>query len=98
MLKICSFLFSESFLVFAFFFPPQDDICQKTLTSFAFADCNGLVNVSEYIMACQEDLCRSKELKNASCICDTFAEYSRQCAHAGGEPLNWRTSKLCRKY
>uniref|UniRef100_A0A8V1A3Y0 VWFD domain-containing protein n=1 Tax=Gallus gallus TaxID=9031 RepID=A0A8V1A3Y0_CHICK len=74
-----------------------DDICQKTLTSFAFADCNGLVNVSEYIMACQEDLCRSKELKNASCICDTFAEYSRQCAHAGGEPLNWRTSKLCPK-
>ncbi|POI33944.1 hypothetical protein CIB84_002304, partial [Bambusicola thoracicus] len=73
-----------------------DDICQKTLTSFAFADCNGLVNVSEYITACQEDLCRSKELKNASCICDTFAEYSRQCAHAGGKPLNWRTSKLCR--
>ncbi|XP_031469998.1 mucin-5AC-like, partial [Phasianus colchicus] len=74
-----------------------DDICQKTLTSFAFADCNGLVNVSEYIMACQEDLCRSEELKNASCICDTIAEYSRQCAHAGGEPLNWRTSKLCPK-
>ncbi|XP_042670997.1 mucin-5AC-like [Centrocercus urophasianus] len=74
-----------------------DDICQKTLTSFAFADCNGLVNVSEYIMACREDLCRSEELKNASCICDTIAEYSRQCAHAGGEPLNWRTSKLCPK-
>ncbi|XP_042740407.1 mucin-5AC-like [Lagopus leucura] len=74
-----------------------DDICQKTLTSFAFEDCNGLVNVSEYIRACREDLCRSEELKNASCICDTIAEYSRQCAHAGGEPLNWRTSKLCPK-
>ncbi|XP_072194929.1 mucin-5AC-like [Excalfactoria chinensis] len=74
-----------------------DDICQKTLTSSAFSDCNGLVNVSDYIIACQEDLCRSEELKNASCICDTFAEYSRQCAHAGGEPLNWRTSKLCPK-
>ncbi|XP_035183463.1 mucin-5AC-like [Oxyura jamaicensis] len=75
----------------------SDDICQKTLTSSSFAECNDLVDVSEYIMACQEDLCRSEESKNASCICDTFAEYSRQCAHAGGEPLNWRTSKLCPK-
>ncbi|XP_015719309.1 mucin-5B-like [Coturnix japonica] len=74
-----------------------DDICQKTLTSFAFSDCNALVNVTDYILACQEDLCRSEESKNSSCICDTFAEYSRQCAHAGGEPLNWRTSKLCPK-
>ncbi|XP_052666589.1 mucin-5B-like [Harpia harpyja] len=75
----------------------SDDICQKTLTSSAFAECNDLVDVREYIMACQDDLCRSEESKNASCICDTFAEYSRQCAHAGGHPLNWRTSKLCSK-
>ncbi|NXX53565.1 MUC5A protein, partial [Scopus umbretta] len=74
-----------------------DDICQKTLTSSAFAECNDLVDVREYIMACQHDLCRSEESKNASCICDTFTEYSRQCAHAGGHPLNWRTSKLCPK-
>ncbi|XP_049676653.1 mucin-5B-like [Accipiter gentilis] len=75
----------------------SDDICQKTLTSSAFAECNNLVDVREYIMACQDDLCHSEESKNASCICDTFAEYSRQCAHAGGHPLNWRTSKLCPK-
>ncbi|NXW25491.1 MUC5A protein, partial [Circaetus pectoralis] len=75
----------------------SDDICQKTLTSSAFAECNDLVDVREYIMACQDDLCHSEESKNASCICDTFAEYSRQCAHAGGHPLNWRTSKLCPK-
>ncbi|KFQ54571.1 hypothetical protein N334_04599, partial [Pelecanus crispus] len=62
-----------------------------------FAECNDLVDVREYVMACQDDLCRSEESKNASCICDTFAEYSRQCAHAGGHPLNWRTSKLCPK-
>ncbi|NWR39765.1 MUC5B protein, partial [Tachuris rubrigastra] len=71
-----------------------DDICQKTLTSSAFAECNDLVDVREYITACQDDLCRSEESKNSSCICDTFAEYSRQCAHAGGHPLNWRTSNL----
>ncbi|XP_035748755.1 mucin-5AC [Egretta garzetta] len=74
-----------------------DDICQKTLTSSAFAECNNLVEVREYITACQDDLCHSEESKNASCICDTFAEYSRQCAHAGGHPQNWRTSKLCPK-
>ncbi|XP_071617663.1 mucin-2-like isoform X1 [Heliangelus exortis] len=74
-----------------------DDICQKTLTSSAFAECNELVDVREYIVACQSDLCLSEKSENASCICDTFAEYSRQCSHAGGEPLNWRTSILCPK-
>ncbi|NWW99935.1 MUC5A protein, partial [Caloenas nicobarica] len=87
----------NSLFTFFFFSSPKDDICQKTLTSSAFAECNDLVDVTEYIMACQHDLCRSEESKNASCICDTFAEYSRQCAHAGGHPLNWRTSKLCPK-
>ncbi|NXS34546.1 MUC5A protein, partial [Pomatostomus ruficeps] len=74
-----------------------DNICEKTLTSSAFAECNDLVDVKDYIKACQDDLCRSGESKNSSCICDTFAEYSRQCAHAGGQPLDWRTSKLCPK-
>ncbi|XP_033370859.1 mucin-5AC-like [Parus major] len=74
-----------------------DDICEKTLTSSAFAECNDLVDVKDYIKICQDDLCRSAESKNSSCICDTFAEYSRQCAHAGGQPLDWRTSKLCPK-
>ncbi|NXJ86214.1 MUC5A protein, partial [Trogon melanurus] len=79
------------------FFSPKDDICQQTLTSTAFVECNDLVDVREYIKACQDDLCRSEESENASCICETFSEYSRQCAHAGGHPLNWRTSKLCPK-
>ncbi|OWK56811.1 Mucin-5AC [Lonchura striata] len=74
-----------------------DDICEKTLTSSAFVECNDLVDVQDYIKVCQDDLCRSAESKNSSCICDTFAEYSRQCAHAGGQPLDWRTSKLCPK-
>ncbi|NXP40725.1 MUC5A protein, partial [Leiothrix lutea] len=79
------------------FFPPKDDICEKTLTSAAFAECNDLVDVQDYIKACQDDLCSSADSENSSCICDTFAEYSRQCAHAGGQPLDWRTSKLCPK-
>ncbi|NWW40529.1 MUC5A protein, partial [Panurus biarmicus] len=72
-----------------------DDICEKTLTSSAFAECNDLVDVQDYIKVCKDDLCRSADSKNSSYICDTFAEYSRQCAHAGGQPLDWRTSKLC---
>ncbi|NXI51709.1 MUC5A protein, partial [Chloroceryle aenea] len=74
-----------------------DDICQKTLTSSAFANCNDLVDVRKYIAVCQDDLCHSEVSKNSSCICDTIAEYSRQCAHAGGHPQTWRTSKLCPK-
>ncbi|XP_054246712.1 mucin-5B [Indicator indicator] len=74
-----------------------DDICEKTLTSSAFAECNTLLDVKDYITTCQADLCLSEASKNSSCICDTLTEYSRQCAHAGGQPLNWRTSKLCPK-
>ncbi|NWW87757.1 MUC5A protein, partial [Rhynochetos jubatus] len=75
----------------------SDDICQKTLTSSAFAECNHLIDVRGYIKACQDDLCHSKESENTSCICDTIAEYSQQCAYAGGHPQSWRTSKLCPK-
>ncbi|XP_054027982.1 mucin-5B [Dryobates pubescens] len=72
-----------------------DDVCERTLTSSAFAECNDLLDVADYITACQADLCLSEVSKNASCICNTITEYGRQCAHAGGKPLNWRTSKLC---
>ncbi|XP_029767909.1 mucin-5AC-like [Terrapene carolina triunguis] len=75
----------------------QDDICRKVLTGPAFSECNALVEVSEYIKSCEQDLCRCDQSKNAFCICNTFGEYSRQCAHAGGQPLNWRTPQLCPK-
>ncbi|TFK08675.1 antigen KI-67 [Platysternon megacephalum] len=74
-----------------------DDICHKVLTGPAFSECNALVEVSEYIKSCEQDLCRCDQSKNAFCICNTFGEYSRQCAHAGGQPLNWRTPQLCPK-
>ncbi|XP_074921937.1 mucin-2-like [Chelonoidis abingdonii] len=74
-----------------------DDICHKVLTGSAFSECNTLVEVSEYIKSCEQDLCRCDQSKNAFCICNTFGEYSRQCAHAGGKPLNWRTPQLCPK-
>ncbi|KAH1171728.1 hypothetical protein KIL84_007346, partial [Mauremys mutica] len=74
-----------------------DDICHKVLTGPAFSECNTQVEVSEYIKSCEQDLCRCDQSENAFCICNTFGEYSRQCAHAGGQPLNWRTPQLCPK-
>ncbi|NXP76101.1 MUC5B protein, partial [Ramphastos sulfuratus] len=70
-------------------------ICQTVLTSKAFTSCNALVNVQDYIETCIQDLCHCDSSMADFCMCNTFAEYSRQCAHAGGQPLNWRTSELC---
>ncbi|XP_032068674.1 mucin-5B-like [Thamnophis elegans] len=81
--------------------PPQKnctdeyDICQKILTGSAFSGCNDIVGVDSYIDACVHDLCHCDEVEKASCLCYTFTEYSRQCAHAGGQPQNWRSPELC---
>ncbi|KAM9605965.1 mucin-2-like [Morphnus guianensis] len=72
-------------------------ICKTVLTSKAFTSCNALVNVQDYIETCIQDLCHCDSSMADFCMCNTFAEYSRQCAHAGGQPLNWRTSGLCPK-
>uniref|UniRef100_A0A803W3K7 Mucin 5AC, oligomeric mucus/gel-forming n=1 Tax=Ficedula albicollis TaxID=59894 RepID=A0A803W3K7_FICAL len=69
-------------------------ICETVLTSKAFTSCNMLVNVQDYIETCTQDLCHCDSSMADFCMCNTFAEYSRQCAHAGGQPLNWRTSDL----
>lgn len=71
---------------------PQDGICHRTLLGAAFAQCSRLVDPGAYVAACVQDLCRCP-----SCPCATFAEYSRQCAHAGGQPQNWRSPDFCRE-
>ncbi|XP_065541868.1 mucin-5AC-like [Lathamus discolor] len=72
-------------------------ICETVLTSTAFTSCNALVNIQDYIETCIQDLCHCDSSIADFCMCNTFAEYSRQCAHAGGQPMNWRTSELCPK-
>ncbi|KAG8125681.1 hypothetical protein E2320_021093 [Naja naja] len=58
------------------------DICRKILTGSAFIECNDIVSVNNYIDVCVHDLCLCDEVEKSSCLCDTFTEYSRQCAHA----------------
>ncbi|XP_059007712.1 mucin-5B isoform X2 [Mustela lutreola] len=67
-----------------------EGVCRRTLLGPAFAECNKLVDPTAYVAACTQDLCRCP-----SCPCATFAEYSRQCAHAGGQPQDWRGPDLC---
>ncbi|DAA33789.1 TPA: mucin 2-like [Bos taurus] len=69
--------------------------CERLLTAAAFASCQGLVSMELYVQACMQDRCHCPQ--NASCICSTIAEFSRQCSHAGGRPENWRTDAFCPK-
>ncbi|XP_030667384.1 mucin-5B [Nomascus leucogenys] len=68
----------------------EEGICHRTLLGPAFAECHTLVDSAAYLAACAQDLCRCP-----TCPCATFVEYSRQCAHAGGQPRNWRRPELC---
>ncbi|XP_026562220.1 mucin-5AC-like [Pseudonaja textilis] len=72
-------------------------LCQNILTGNAFEACNALVDVHDYIDACKQDICQCNPSVTEVCICNTFAEYSRQCSHAGGQPLEWRTEDFCPK-
>uniref|UniRef100_A0A4W2C6C4 Mucin 2, oligomeric mucus/gel-forming n=1 Tax=Bos indicus x Bos taurus TaxID=30522 RepID=A0A4W2C6C4_BOBOX len=69
--------------------------CERLLTAAAFASCQGLVSMELHVQACMQDRCHCPQ--NASCICSTIAEFSRQCSHAGGRPENWRTDAFCPK-
>ncbi|KAM8970875.1 mucin-5AC [Sarcophilus harrisii] len=73
------------------------DICETVLRSAPFFACHALVDVGSYVEACRQDACGCDEGQRAACICGTVAEYSRQCAHAGGLPADWRAPELCPK-
>lgn len=72
-------------------------ICKDILRGELFMGCHPLVDASSYVDACQQDLCLCEHADLATCICHTLAEYSRQCAHAGGLPSDWRGADLCRE-
>ncbi|XP_069919815.1 mucin-5AC isoform X2 [Oryctolagus cuniculus] len=70
-------------------------VCEEVLGGELFSSCAELVDVNSYVEACRQDLCLCDSAHHASCICQTLAEYARQCAHAGGLPLDWRGPDLC---
>ncbi|XP_037587081.1 mucin-5AC [Cebus imitator] len=70
-------------------------ICEELLSSRLFSDCTALVDVGSYLEACRQDLCFCEGTDLSGCVCHTLAEYSRQCAHAGGLPQDWRGPDLC---
>uniref|UniRef100_A0AAQ4RQS1 VWFD domain-containing protein n=1 Tax=Gasterosteus aculeatus aculeatus TaxID=481459 RepID=A0AAQ4RQS1_GASAC len=73
----------------------QKNICKDLLTGPAFLNCQELIDTDSFIEACVKDLCRCNS--SSSCLCSTTSEYSRQCAHAGGVPQQWKTPQLCAK-
>lgn len=77
-------------------FDQQEDLCQKLKTESAFESCQGLIETESFINACKEDLC-SCVSNDTSCVCATMSEYSRQCAHAGGTPGQWKNPNFCGK-
>uniref|UniRef100_A0A4W3HI61 VWFD domain-containing protein n=1 Tax=Callorhinchus milii TaxID=7868 RepID=A0A4W3HI61_CALMI len=69
--------------------------CEKLLSRKVFASCKSRLNTQRYIQACMLDMCSCNNVLDGFCLCSTVSEYSRQCAHAGGKPENWRTEKFC---
>ncbi|XP_066524929.1 mucin-2-like [Hoplias malabaricus] len=73
----------------------QNITCDKFLLDSVFSSCHSLLSTEAFMKACNRD-CQCVSSK-ADCRCDTMSEFSRQCAHAGGQPPNWRTEKMCGK-
>ncbi|MEQ2241339.1 hypothetical protein ILYODFUR_024321, partial [Ilyodon furcidens] len=74
----------------------QSDLCKELLNGPAFRSCRNLVDTESFIKACVKDMCYCNS-NDSTCLCSTVSEYSRQCAHAGGHPQQWKTHHLCEK-
>ncbi|XP_054464014.1 mucin-5AC-like [Anoplopoma fimbria] len=76
-------------------------LCEQILTGPAFNSCDSLLDIAPFTSACVADLCYCNNSieghTDPFCLCNTVSEFSRQCSHAGGKPLNWRTKELCWK-
>ncbi|KAF4081535.1 hypothetical protein AMELA_G00162330 [Ameiurus melas] len=74
--------------------PIQTNTCQDLFYHPAFKSCHNLLPTNMYLEACFKDLCQCNSSQDG-CLCDTLSEFSRQCAHAGGTPGNWRSPNFC---
>ncbi|KAG1676891.1 SCO-spondin [Nymphon striatum] len=70
------------------------EVCGRVLSP-AYMSCHTLVDPKPYYDACRAEFC---ECKSISCVCDTLAEYFRECLRLGGKLVsNWRTTDFCYK-
>ncbi|XP_078271729.1 mucin-2-like [Rhinoraja longicauda] len=75
-----------------------ESVCENVLKGPDFASCYNTLDISPFIKSCMLDLCQCIDLtQSSSCLCNTLSEFSRQCAHVGGKPANWRRDGLCEK-
>ncbi|XP_043915473.1 mucin-2-like isoform X5 [Protopterus annectens] len=71
--------------------------CLEILSSSAFDNCRPLLDIEDFVQSCMRDMATCDDNSESPCFCETVEEYSRQCAHAGGKPQDWRTAELCFK-
>ncbi|XP_072282020.1 IgGFc-binding protein-like [Pyxicephalus adspersus] len=72
----------------------RDEACgQLQSEDGPFAECYGLVNVTEYFNQCLLDMCASDG--QPQILCDSIQAYATACLAAGAKPKSWRTPEFC---
>ncbi|KAK2919592.1 hypothetical protein Q8A73_001796 [Channa argus] len=71
--------------------------CDQIFTSAPFSSCKNLLDMESFKKACMADTCKPKKKKKNFVLCKTISEFSRECAHAGGKPQQWRNATFCYK-
>ncbi|XP_068097892.1 IgGFc-binding protein-like [Hyperolius riggenbachi] len=72
----------------------RDEACGLLLSDDGpFANCKGLVNVTEYFEQCLFDMCGSDG--QAQILCHSLQAYATACQAAGANITPWRTSTFC---
>lgn len=60
-----------------------------------FADCYGIVNVTDYFNQCLFDMCASDG--QAKILCQSLQAYAAACQAAGAKIQSWRSTDFCSK-
>ncbi|XP_073511751.1 IgGFc-binding protein-like [Phyllobates terribilis] len=73
----------------------QDESCGLLLSEDGpFADCHGLINVTNYFSQCLLDMCATDGQKDI--LCQSLQAYASACQAAGAKIQSWRSSNFCR--
>ncbi|RVE53530.1 hypothetical protein evm_001900, partial [Chilo suppressalis] len=70
---------------------PEDNLCYKLLNPEAFGQCHALVDPQQFLDACEDEYCTSKDVD----VCSILARYADACRQQG-VCLQWREREaLC---